>query len=89
MTSSRVSFISKNCTIQSDEFTVSYKFWSLKHFLSREDFKSSNERVQTDKRQISNGLYRGPAKQYENYSSMTNEVHDTNLIVLVFLNFKK
>ena len=36
-----------------------------------------------------NGLYRRPAKQYESDSSMTNEVHDTNLNILVFLNLKK
>ena len=33
--------------------SASYKFRSLKHFLSRGDFKPSNERVKTDKRQIS------------------------------------
>ena len=49
----------------------------------------SNERVHKDKRQISKMLYRRLAKQYENDSSMTNEVHDTNLILLVFLNLKK
>ena len=37
----------------------------------------------------STGLYRRPAKQYERDSSMTDEVHDTNLILPVFLNLKK
>ena len=60
------------CTTKHVDFTASYKFRSLKHFLSRGDFKPS--------------AYRRPAKQYEIDSSMTNEVHDTNLIFLVFLN---
>ena len=50
-----VGFISKhfsfNCTTKHGDFTASYKFRSLKHFISRGDFKPSNERVQTDKRQ--------------------------------------
>ena len=33
-----------------------------------------------------NELCRRPANQYESDSSMTNEVHDTNLMLLVFLN---
>ena len=49
----------------SDDVTASYKFRPLKHFLSRGDFKPSNERVQTDERQISKRAYRRPAKQYE------------------------
>ena len=60
MTSSRVDFISNhfsfNYTTKPDDFTASYKFWSLKHFLSRGDFKPSNE---------ANELYLRPAKQYE------------------------
>ena len=39
----------------------------------------SNERAQTDKRQISRQMYRRPAKHYESDSWMTNEFHDTNL----------
>ena len=46
-------FFCFNCTPKSDDVTASYKFRSLKHFLSRGDFKPSNERVQTDERQIS------------------------------------
>ena len=42
-----------NCTTKPGDFTASYTFRSLKHLLSRGDFKPSNERVQTDKRQIS------------------------------------
>ena len=34
-------------------------------------------------------LYRRRANQYESDSSMTNEVHDTNLMLLVFLDLKK
>ena len=34
-----------------------------------------------------NKLYRRPANQYESDSLMTNEVHDTNLMLLVFLDF--
>ena len=34
-------------------------------------------------------LYRRPVNQYENDSSMTNKVHDTNLMLLVFLDLKK
>ena len=45
--------LSFNCSTKPDDFTASYKFRSLKHFLSRRDFKPSDERVQTDKRQIS------------------------------------
>ena len=55
--SSGVGFISKNFsfnfTTKADDVTASYKFRSLKHFLSRGDFKPSNERVQTDEHQIS------------------------------------
>ena len=36
-----------------------------------------------------NKLYRRPSNQYENDSSMTNIVHDTNLMPLVFLDLKK
>ena len=36
-----------------------------------------------------NKLYHRPANQYENDSSMTNKVHDTNLMLLVFLDLKK
>ena len=36
-----------------------------------------------------NKLYRIPANQYESASSMPNEVHDTNLMLLVFLDLKK
>ena len=36
-----------------------------------------------------NKLYRRPANQYESDSSMTNEVHDTNSMLLVFLDLKK
>ena len=35
-----------------------------------------------------NKLYRRPANQYESNSSMTNVVHDTNLMLLVFLDLK-
>ena len=34
-------------------------------------------------------LYRRPANQYENDSSITNIVHDIILILLVFLDLKK
>ena len=70
-------------------FTASYKFRSLKYFLSRGDFKPLNEGVHTNKGQISKRWYRRPAKQYESDSMMNNKVHDTNLILLVFLNLKK
>ena len=36
-----------------------------------------------------NKLYRRPANQYESDSSMTNKDHDTNLMLLVFLDLKK
>ena len=36
-----------------------------------------------------NKLYRGPVNQYESDSTMTNNVHDTNLILLMFLDLKK
>ena len=36
-----------------------------------------------------NKLYRRPSNQYESDSSMTKNVHDTNLILLVFLDLKK
>ena len=36
-----------------------------------------------------NKLYRWPANQYERVSTMTNEVQDTNLMLLVFLDLKK
>ena len=36
-----------------------------------------------------NKLYRRPANQYESDSSMTNKVHDTKLMLLVFLDLKK
>ena len=38
---------------------------------------------------IANKLYRRPANQYESDSSMTNKVHDINLMLLVFLDLKK
>ena len=69
--------------------TASYRFRSLKHFLSRGDSKPLDEGVQTNKRQISKRLYLRPAKQYESDSTMNNDVHDTNLILLVFFNLKK
>ena len=34
-------------------------------------------------------LYRRPVNQYESDSSMTNKVHDTNLMLLMFLDLKK
>ena len=34
-------------------------------------------------------LYPSPVNQYESDFSMTNEVHDTNLMLLVFLDLKK
>ena len=63
-----------------DDVTALYKFRSLKQLLSRGDFKLSNKRVQTDRR---------PTKQYESDSLMAKEVHDTNLILLEFLDIKK
>ena len=36
-----------------------------------------------------NKLYRRPANKLESDSSMTNGVHDTNLMILVFLDLKK
>ena len=36
-----------------------------------------------------NKLYRRPVNQYESDSSITNKVHDTNLMLLAFLDFKK
>ena len=36
-----------------------------------------------------NKLYRRPANQYKSDFSMTNKVHDTNLMRLVFLDLKK
>ena len=36
-----------------------------------------------------NKLYCRPANQYKSDSSMANEVHDTNLMLLEFLDFKK
>ena len=36
-----------------------------------------------------NMLYRRPVNQYESVSLMTNKVHDTNLVLLVFLDLKK
>ena len=47
------SLFSFNCKTKPGDFTASYKFRSFKHFLNRGDFKPSNGRVQTDKRQIS------------------------------------
>ena len=35
-----------------------------------------------------NKLYRRPANQYESDSSMTNKVHDTNLMHLFFVDLK-
>ena len=40
-------------TSKSDDVTASYKLRSLKHFLSRGDFKPSYVNVHTDERQIS------------------------------------
>ena len=93
MVPSCVGFISKhfsfNCTTKPDDFTASYKFRSLKHFLSSGDFKPLNERVQQINVKLANGLYCRPVQQYKSDFSMTNEVHDTNLILLMFLNIKK
>ena len=36
-----------------------------------------------------NMLYRRPANQYESDSSMTNKVHDTNVMLLMFPDLKK
>ena len=36
-----------------------------------------------------NKLYCRPANQYESETLMTNKVHDTNLMLLVFLDLKK
>ena len=36
-----------------------------------------------------NKLYHRPANQYESDFLMTNKVHDTNLMLLVFLDLKK
>ena len=36
-----------------------------------------------------NKLHRRPANQYESDFSMTIKVHDTNLMLLVFLDLKK
>ena len=36
-----------------------------------------------------NKLYRRPANPYESDSTMTNKVHGTNLMFLVFLDLKK
>ena len=36
-----------------------------------------------------NKLYLRPANQYESDSSITNEVHDTNLMLIVILDLKK
>ena len=36
-----------------------------------------------------NKLYRRPAKHYESDSAMTSKVHDTNLMLLVFLDLDK
>ena len=36
-----------------------------------------------------NTRYRWPVNQYESDSSVTNKVHDTNLMLLVFLGLKK
>ena len=38
---------------------------------------------------LANGHYSRPAKQYESDFSTTKEVHDTYLILLVFLDLKK
>ena len=48
---------------------------SLKHFMSKRDFKSLNQRAQAGIRQISKKNYR--------------EVHDKNLMHLVFTDLKK
>ena len=61
----------------------------MKHFLSRGDFKPSNERVQIDECQISKLPVSQTCQQYESDSSITKEVHGTNLILLVFLDLKK
>ena len=34
-------------------------------------------------------LYHRPGNQYENDSLMTNKVHDTNLMLLMFLDLEK
>ena len=36
-----------------------------------------------------NKLYHSPANQYESDFSMTNKVHDANLMLLVFLDFNE
>ena len=36
-----------------------------------------------------NKLYRRPANQYQSDFSIANEVHDTNSMLLVFLDLKK
>ena len=36
-----------------------------------------------------NKLYRRPANQYESDSTITNKIHDSNLMPLVFLDLKK
>ena len=59
-----MSWFHQQNTTKPDDFTASYKFRSLKRFLSRGDFKPPKERVQTDKRKISKRLYGRPAKQY-------------------------
>ena len=54
-------------------------------FVKWGDLKSSNKRVKNR----SNKLYPSPTNQYESDSSMTNKVHDTNVMHLVFLDLKK
>ena len=49
---------------------------------------SSNERVQADKRHLRKTLHHTPANQYKSDSSMTNKVHDTNILLVVFLDLK-
>ena len=46
-------------------------------------------KIPTYKRQISKQMHRRPANQYDSDSSMTNEVHDTHLMFLGFLDIKK
>ena len=73
-----------NCTTKPDDFNASYKFSSLKHVLSRGDFKPLNEGAQTDKHQISKLAVPQTCQTIrEWFLDDYNEVHDTNLILLV------
>ena len=67
---------------QHGKYLVAYV---LKHFLSRGDFKSSNEKVHKINVKYANKLYRRPAIQYESDSSMKNKVQDINFMLLVYM----